>query len=433
MATRRWAGAAPRIAQVQTFAFAGTWEAADLVRASFSNGKVYDFTAGSTTTATVVSNLVAAWNALSETDYPEFAELTASANTTTLVLTADTAGLPFTVTLTPLESNAGAADDQTIEGGTGATTGTAATACSSPHHWSLAANWKEGAVPVTGDDVVIAEGPSIKYGLAQSAVTLATLKVLPSFLSSSEIGLPGNTNPTAPVSGYPEYRDTRLAVGATVAEIETQSPRIRLDLSAASTTVTVRDTGPPADPNDDALDLKATTTATVYVLKGYVGVNNQPGDAGTVADLNVAYRSSPSSDAKVRCGSGCTVTNLDMSGGDVTLANGATTVTKSDGTLALTAGAVTTLNNRGGDVLHDGAGTIATLNNLGRFYRRGFRAGTITSCNLYARSVLDDRSGTLTFTNPVQYVQCRAPAGPDDRGDDVAYLCVGSNRTITPG
>src|SRR5262245_41819885 len=103
MATVRWRGDAPAVAQIQSWAFAGTWESSDLIRVTIG-GKTKDFTAGSTTTATVVANLVAAWNALSGATWPEFAELTASQATTTFKLTSDTAGKPFTVTITPLES-----------------------------------------------------------------------------------------------------------------------------------------------------------------------------------------------------------------------------------------------------------------------------------------------------------------------------------------
>lgn len=430
MATRRWRGGAAAEAQVQTYAFGGTWEADDLIRITIG-AKVYDFTAGSTTTATVVSNLVTSFNALDSTLFPEFASITASASTTTFILTADDEGVPFVATLTPLEANGGGADAQTIEGAGTATTGTSSNAATGPNHWDNAQNWKETTVPTTGDDVYVDEGPSIKYGLDQNGVTLSTLTIGPNFPSSSEIGLPAQTNPNSPDSGYPEYRDQRLKIGATTTSVETSSRRIRLDLSPATTTVIVRNTGQPQNATDDALDLKATTTANVHILKGYVGINNQFGDSGTIADLNVSFRTSQSSDAVVRCGLGCTTTNLDMSGGDVLLLNGATTITKYDGTLTISAGAVTTLTNRGGVVYHDGVGTITTLNNLATFIRRGFRAGTITTANLYAGSTTSDRNNTITWTNSPDFIQCRLPEGPDDRGRDVAWACFGTHKQLT--
>ena len=70
MATVRWRGDAPAISQIQSWSFGGTWESSDLIRVTIG-GKTKDFTAGSTTTATVVANFVSAWNALSAATWPE--------------------------------------------------------------------------------------------------------------------------------------------------------------------------------------------------------------------------------------------------------------------------------------------------------------------------------------------------------------------------
>lgn len=430
MAARNWVGAAPRIAQVRAFAFGGTWEATDLVRATFPNGKVYDFVAGSATTATVVSNLVTAWAALAAGDFPEFAELTPSASTTTFILTAATAGKPFSVTLTPLETGGGGADSQTIDGGTTASSGTDTTANSSPEQWSLAANWRESAVPVNGDDVTIRQGPSIRWGLDQSAVTLATLTISPEWSAQNEIGLPESTNTSSPASGYPEYRARRLAIGATVADIETGSGRVRLDLSSASTTVRVRDAGRPADGELYAIDLKVAATANVSVLKGAVGVNPLPGDSGTVADLNCAYRDNRDTDAQVYTGPDCVLTNLDQSGGYVRVLNGVTTVNKTGGVLDHR-GATTTLRNRNGALNLDGTGTITTLETAGPTARRGLEAMTITTLRLFAGASGGFGAAPVTVTNPTELYECRLSSGPDDRADDVVYWDFGKHKKYT--
>lgn len=430
MATRRWAGGAPRVAQVQSYTMGGTWEVGDLITVTIG-AKSWSYAVTSTTIATFLPLFVTAFNALDSANYAEFKEITASATSPILYLTGATAGKPFVATLITTESNGGTADSQTIEGGTSATTGTSVTACSSPNHWSIAANWIEAAVPANGDDVVIDRGPSILHGLDQNAVTLATLKILPSFLSTSEIGLPSNTNPSSPASGYPEYRDQRLKIGATVVDIDTQSRRVRLDLSPASTTVTIRNTGQPVSANEKALDLKATTTANVFVQKGSVGVNALSGDTGTIADLNVSYRQSVESDCDVECGAGCTVTNLDQSGGQVALKNGAGTVTKSAGTITVE-GAVTTLKNRGGVCYLDGTGTITLLENGGECWRRGLAALTITTLRLFAGSRGGAGDAPVTYTNDVEFYECRLPSGPDDRGADVAYWNFGRHKALTP-
>jgi hypothetical protein len=433
MATRRWTGTAPRVAQVQTYTFAGTWEVGDIIRVKFGL-KTWDYSVTSTTIATFLPLFVTAFNALNSADYPEFAEVTASATSPVLTLTADTAGKPFTCSLTPLESNAGAADAQTIEGAGTVTTGTAATACSSPNHWSIAANWLEGAVPVGGDDVVIDAGPSILYGLDQNAVTLATMTITRNFPGTAEIGLPSNTNPQAPASGYPEYRDQRLKIGATICLIETTSRRVRLDLTPAPTTTTVRETGQPATTTERALDLKADNaggSTALYFLKGNIGLNAIPGDSGTVADVNIGFIASQSSDVNLLGGTGLTLTRLDQGGGDVILQNGVVTVLKTAGTLTIVTGAVTTLTNRGGTVYHDGTGTITTLTNEGVFIRRGFRAGTITTTTLLAGSQTSDANGVITWTNPPNFYECRLAEGPDDRERNVCWANFGVHRKLT--
>ena len=285
------------------------------------------------------------------------------------------------------------------------------------------------------DDVTIDEGPSILYGIDQNGVTLATLTIGPNYPSASEIGLPAQTNPFNPSSGYGEYRTQRLKVGATVCTVNTTSRRVRLDLSPAASTTTVLQTGRPQQPTEDALDLVMAAgggSSTLYALQGSIGLNAQAGDSGTLADLNVSYRTAVGSDVILRGGAGLTVTNLDMSGGQVELQNGATTVTKSDGTLTLlSTSAVTTLTNRGGTVLDDSSGTITTLTNKGVYLKRGFRAKTITTTYLYAGSRTDDPNGVVTWTNPPELTECRLAAGPDDRGPDVAYVNFGVHKKLT--
>src|SRR5262249_43097328 len=157
-----------------------TWEVDDVIRVTIGQ-KVYNFTAGSTVITTILDNLVAAWNGLDATSFPEFSEITASRSASTLVLTNDVPGRTMTVTLTPLEVNFAPADLQTIEGVGVATTGTVATAASGPNDWSVAKNWSLGTVPATGDDVIIDIPIPIFYGLAQSAVTLASLTIAATF------------------------------------------------------------------------------------------------------------------------------------------------------------------------------------------------------------------------------------------------------------
>lgn len=423
MADIYWKGSAKKVAQVQTYTFGGTWEADDVIRCSFSNGKSVDVTAGSTTTNTVVDNLVTAWNALSATDYPEFAELTASRSSSNFVLTSDTAGVPFTVTLTPLEANLGAADAQTIEGAGTATTGTTATANSGPNDWSVAANWSGGAVPVNSDNVRIENSNvDILYGLAQSSVTLATLYVGASF--TGKIGLPRWTGT------YFEYRNQFLAIGATTVTIGrgsgAGSGRIKLDAGSVQTAVSVYGSGSRLETDVPALLWKGTHASNaVEVLKGDVGVALFSGETSTIASLLVAHEGNPTGDATLWAGSGLTLTTLNMGGGNVALEAGLTTITKTSGTLTLRAGNVTTVNHYGGFLAYTGTGTITTYNGTEGSeinFTQDLSGRTITTTNLFKGARFVDSFATVTLTNGIVVTRCRL--------EDV-FIDVGFNRTIT--
>jgi hypothetical protein len=392
MAERRWRGGATPIAQVNTFAFAGTWETDDIVRVTIGSKSV-DITAGSATTATVVSTVAAAWAALDAADYPEFAEITPSANGTTLTLTATEAGIPFVATLTPLEAGGGAAGAQTIEGAGVATTGTAATASSGPRHWNTAANWTGGAVPANGDDAYLEDNEdNISFGLAQSGVTLANLYVLASF--EGTLGLPDDNE-----AGYPEYRDTYLAIGATIQYIGegpgTGSGRIRINNGAAQTALVVRNTGSPLDDNTGAVVWKGTHASNVVsCFGGSLDIAHNNEEVATVATLRVA-------NAEVRVGEGTTLTTCYQEGGTVLCHAAFTTLHKSSGTFNHTGGNITTVNNNTGAFAWHSAGTIATYNGFaGSSLEAGLdiRTRALTACNLYSQSRLADPAKTIAFT-----------------------------------
>lgn len=413
MATRRWQGGARAVAQVNTFAFAGTWEATDLIRATVGS-KTYDFTAGSTVTNTVVANLVAAWNLLSATDYPEFAELTASGSASPFTLTSDTPGKPFTVTLTPLESNGGAADDQTIAGDVVATTGTVATASAGPYDWSTAANWSGGAVPIDADLVVIQNNASypILYGLAQSAVTLASLTIDMSFSALATlgqgIGLPEINNDSS--TPYFEYRATYLNIKSTLVTIGLGlglgTGRIKLNLDSAQTTATIYNAGTPVESGLPSLLLKGTHASNVVnIFGGSVGIAHYGGETAVVATLRVEGNSTV-----VRCGSGTTLTTINQGGGELELNSAATTINKTGGTLNYQgSGAVTTINDDGGTTNYMSSGTVTTLNVGGAAtvdFSKDIRTRTVSACDVFAGATINDPFKTVTWTAGIDLNRC---------------------------
>lgn len=161
------------VAMVDTLTLGGTWEANDEVNITLANQAgetvTLNVVAGSTTIATIATTIAAAFNASTN---PLFAAITALAGATTVTLTADTAGVPFTCTVTTTENGGGAADAQTF-------VRTATTANVSTSDWSTALNWNLFAVPVSSDNTDL-DGratAAIIYGLNQSAVTLTKLQI----------------------------------------------------------------------------------------------------------------------------------------------------------------------------------------------------------------------------------------------------------------
>ena len=186
------------MAQVQTNTFAVTWIVGETV--TFQIGQsIYTYTITSTVIATFLPLLAAALNALNATVYPEFGpkEIVWTNTATTLVATAGTPGKPFTITISTNSAS-------------GTITPAATTASAGPFHWDTPANWSTGAIPVSTDTPTLyREGAWIKYGFAQSAVTLASLQCV---ATNFRIGLPQTNTDGTP---YPEYRSLYLNIGVT--------------------------------------------------------------------------------------------------------------------------------------------------------------------------------------------------------------------------
>ena len=186
MATLRWRGDAPAVAQ-KTTATPGNVEIGDQFLLTI-NGKSVSYTATAATVADVVGGLV---TAIGESSIPEFAEIVASDTTSEVTLTAKTAGQPFTVASSAI--NGGATDDQTL-------TISTTTVSSGPQHWDTSDNWSTGNLPGNTDDVYIENSDtSILYGLGQSAISLNSLNIAASF--TGQIGLEAvNESGTSPIT-----------------------------------------------------------------------------------------------------------------------------------------------------------------------------------------------------------------------------------------
>lgn len=402
MATTYWLGTADAVAQVATVQITA-YDAATTYTLTVG-GQTVSVT-GDTDVNTTASNLSAAWN---NATGAYFTGITATVSTDTVTLTADTAGVPFTVT-------------SSASGGTG-TIGsvTVTTASAGPNDWSTAANWSGGSVPSNSDDVIIADTSTpILWGLAQSAVALSTLTIKKTF--TGKIGLDYTVFATSAdgattVSTEAEYRDTYLQIGASTVKIGEQfgqgnpngSGRILLDLGSTAAEVTVYGTAAnPSETGRGAVRLLANSASTnVFVRSAPGGVaiaNEKGGETSTVAKVAVTDTSSSS---RVVAGEGVTITTWSQRGGVNTLLAAATvtTVTVDGGTLTTEGDyTITTMNMNNGTVYANHIKTsgnhITTLNaNGGQVdFSRSGEARTVATVNLSVGVALSGND-SLTIT-----------------------------------
>jgi hypothetical protein len=390
-----WKGDAAAIAQSTECTVGGTIEADQNFTITIGS-KSLNVVAGATAAADVVATIVAVWDALAAGSFPEFAGITIADNEDGSFTLTGTPGVPFTVTLETTESDGSPSGSETF-------TQTTTVAATGPAFWSDPHNWSTAAVPVTGDTVIVQNSAnSILYGLDQSSVVLASLRIDQSF--SGTIGLPRN-NP----AGHVEYRPQYLKVQATQVAIGggagAGSGRIRLDTHSGQTAITVLNSGNPAESGARSILWKGTHASnTVTVNKGSFGAAAFAGETATIATLKQGYRTNVAGDSDVLLGAGCTLTTLDKTGGNLEINSNFTTLTHSAGETTIAAGTPGTLTITGGAVRYRTGGTYtqATIAGGGELdFRQDLQARTGTNTTLRAGAVLRDPAKTVTFTNPI--------------------------------
>lgn len=397
MATIFWRGDAPALAQVSDYQFGGTWEADDSITLTI-NGKTVTVVAGSATIATIVSNIVSAFNSLNAEIYPEFAEITASVSPTGsayLRLTADEPGKPFAITVTTTESGGGAADSQTIG------SEIIVQASRGPSHADDPLNYSGGSLPANSDTLVVTDSSaSLLYGLGSlSSVTLDALLINQSF--SGDIGLPEYDAD----NDYYQYRERYLCVSATSVVIgagEGQgSGRIRLNLGSNQTSVVVQNSGQSSQFGRRSIAIKGTHADNeINILKGSVDIAPDQGSASTFKTVRVSYVDNPSGDVDARIGSNVTLTNVVQQGGTLVLQSDTTTLVVREGTCVLQDGEHTSIDCTGGTIDWRTTGEVTALSasnctiDLSKDPRpKNFAAAGIIE--LYRGAILNDPLGVL--------------------------------------
>jgi hypothetical protein len=381
MATIRWRGDAPAVAQVQTITI-GTNDVATSYKVTI-NGKsvaVPGDAGGANATATDLLNALKA-----ATVPQEFTEITWTVSANVVTGTAAKPGRPFTLAVS-------------TTGGTGTISSLVTNAGSGPNDVSVAANWAGGALPATGDDIVFDTGNSdALYGLAQSAVTPNSISILPGY--TGKIGLPAVNvdNATAP---YFEYRPQYLqygttGVGGTVSvTLNGGAGRIKLDQGSAPAVWNVLNSAQRLESGVPAILLKGSNAANALNLnKGDVGVAFFGGETATLVTVNVGYETNPAGDSTLWLGPGVGLANaaIVQTGGNLTVnsaTSGTASITQYDGNLTLQSGAQIGLSVLGGTCVYNSTGTLSGTPVVGGSgtldFSQDLRAKTVTSpVNVY--------------------------------------------------
>lgn len=407
MAFERWVGRAQAVAQVDTVTIANTWAQDDTVTLTI-NDKSLVVTIGTLiTTAQVATTIKQAWENETLTDTSasftpatggqgivEHAEITATVASSVVSLTHDTAGTPFTLTVTEATAGDGTALEAT------------ATAATGPNHWDNTANWEPG-VNLPGadasDDVVIENSAvSILYGLDQNAITnnLASLTISRNYTGT--IGLPRQN-----AAGYVEYRDEYLKIPADIVTIGrgdgAGSGRIKLDTHDATAAITIVNTGSSVEsPELEAVLLKGAAAVTLVVIEGSVAV-------AAYEDETAVVTSCFNSTGTIRLGEGITagVTTVKNESGTILTYADITTLTNSNGTVTIAgSSAVTTFVLDAGNCTYQTSGDLGTLT-IGGSSGATFDASqensarTITTLNLKPNAEIVDPLNSLTYTTIV--------------------------------
>lgn len=407
MATKYWIGGATAVAQVWTASIDSVDGTPANNTFTVTIGTEAVSVTGDTDVATTATALRAALNA---STHPYFAAITWSGTGGDIIGTADTAGVPFDAALTETGAGTGSVTDFAVT-----------TANAGPRDWATAANWSDGAVPVNADTVIIKDtSQSIYWGLGQSAVTLALLRIDQTF--TGKIGLPANSFATSEdaattTTSVPEYRDHYLDIGYDEALIGQHlgpgtpagSTRIKLDNAKSGTSLTtIYNTNSAGESQKPAVRLLAANAGADLFIRacpGGVGLaNDEPGETSTFGDV---YMLSETSSHAVYVGPGVTLTAYEQRGGNNVLQAAATvtTVEVNGGTLR-TEGAwkATTMEVNGGTCYpnnRDGSAIIAdTMNHNGGTVdlTQSAEAGTLTDYNPAAGATLIYDDDVITFT-----------------------------------
>lgn len=265
------------------------------------------------------------------------------------------------------------------------------------------ANWSLGAVPTTGDDVVIPAGTAaITTNLNQSAVAIG------SFRPMAGCGSIGTATAPLQLRGCPS--DINFGYDGS----QTLAGRIHIDYGSAVAAAIVVHAGSQAS-TDAASGLYATriksanASSTLSVLGGDVDVAmNTPGETATFATISATKGPGTSINPRVRISSGVTLTTFNSSGGGEHIVRCALTTLQNDGGNVRTegSGAITTMNCTAGTITPNSTGTVTNMTAEGSGsidMLRSRAARTVTTPTIKNGGTISADSAYVTFTNKLAF------------------------------
>jgi len=412
MANPFWIGTSPTaVAQRDTLTPGGTIEANDkfLVTLTDEAGDTATLSvaAGGTTVAATVASIVAAFNASTD---PRFTPITASDQTTHVRLLADTAGVPFFCTVSTTESDDSPGDTQTF-------VRAASIANSGPNDFNDPLNYSTGVKPVSTDTLTL-DGrmqTAILYGLRQTAITLAKLKIE---RGSFDIG---TINAALAIS----FTIGEINVAPTDGSNASGAAVVNLASGTNATTTDIYGSRNSGTSGKEPVMWGGTHASNIVRVHGAanVGIGTlKPGETGQLATLQVLDQ------AKVRAAAGITLATATQTGGSLVLECACTTINQDGGTLETKGtGAITTIYGQGAMKLNS-TGTITTLNVeasgsadfTGNTAARTVSNAFCRSPNASVNAALPTVAGAapaITFTNGVDCVSGGKSSKVDFGGD----------------
>lgn len=308
---------------------------------------------GSPTVAEIATGLTSAWNA---TTHPAMARIRATnPSAGVCVLTALTAGIPFSVALA----------DST----TGTHTETDTTANLGNNDAGLARNWSLDAVPVATNDLIFEPGNvAVKYGLNLASVALADFKVLKG--CQSDFGR------------FEFGKFHYLRIDPDSFDYRGNGGLALFDIGSAAIAPYIEAYGSPSVNGRHVIYLKGSAISTLKIAKGNVGLAVLDADTATVTTVLCGLLENPQSDVNLTIGSGVTLTTLTQNAGICLMKCAAS------GTVTVGLPGVLTT---------EGSGTIARLDVFGTAYPKS--TGTITDVYAYGTVDFTRERASKTVTN----------------------------------